>query len=337
MSSRVKSLLIQIGSVILGAVLLWLALRSVSFADLSESLRNANYLYLIPLIVLALGSHLIRAWRWRLLVGALPEYKTIEVRLNQTFGALMIGYMVNYAAPRLGEIARSGSLSKQSGLPFVSILGTVVAERILDVISLAVGFLFALAFAGPTLMRLSPLLADSFDGVVPMWLFGLLLLIGILVAVLAFIIFRKIISRSPESRLAGTLTSFKDGFLSLIRIRERWGLLISTVAIWLCYGVLAWLPLLLLGIDGLTLGHAWILLIVGSAAMVIPTPGGIGSFHFITILTMTSLFAVSTADASAYAILIHGMQLVLYTIVGLIFLILQGRSLAALTETPETA
>lgn len=335
MSSRLKSLLIQTGSVVLGAVLLWLALRSVSFVELGEALRNANYLYLIPLIIIALGSHWIRAWRWQLLLESLPEQERKPVSVNQTFSALMIGYMVNYAAPRLGEIARTGSLSKQSRLPFASILGTVFAERVLDVITLAVGFLVALGFAGPSLMRLTPMLADSVDEALPLTMIGFLLLVVVLITVTAFIILRKIIYRSPESRIAGALTSFKDGILSLIRIRQRWGLLISTVAIWLCYLVLAWLPLLMLRIEGLTLGDAWVLLIVGSASMIVPTPGGIGSFHFVTILTMTSLFGVGMAAASVYAVLMHAAQLILYTIVGLIFLILQGRSLAAITQKPE--
>lgn len=336
MSSRLKSLLIQIGSVILGAVLLWLALRSVSFSELGDALRNANYLYLIPLVVVALGSHLIRAWRWQLLLESLPEDERKPVSINQTFSALMIGYMVNYAAPRLGEIARTGSLSRQSRLPFASILGTVFAERVLDVISLTVGILIALGFAGPTLMRLTPLLADSVDEAIPLTMIGLLLLVFVVIAIAAFIILRKIIYKSPESRIVGALTAFKDGLLSLIRIRRRWGLLISTVAIWLCYLVMAWLPFLLLGITDLTLGDAWILLIVGSAAMIVPTPGGIGSFHFVTILTMTALFSVSMVAASAYAVLGHGAQLILYTITGLIFLILQGRSLAGITQNPET-
>ena len=132
--------LFQIGSFVLAGGLLALALYGVDLTNILEAFREADYRYLLPLIVLVLGSNLLRAWRWQILVEALPTpsdrdgtpQKRPGRMLEASFSSVMIGYMVNYVAPRMGEVARTANLSARSDYRFSSLFGTVVSERIFD-------------------------------------------------------------------------------------------------------------------------------------------------------------------------------------------------------------
>ncbi len=336
MSPRAKSLLIQIGSFVLGGVLLWLALRNVDFSALGGALKTANYWYLVPMALLTLVSHALRAWRWQMLLEGLPDERAQHVGFRPAFYSLMIGYMVNYAAPRLGEVARTANLAARTKLPFSGVFGTVVVERILDVLTLALGILAALVLLSGRMAGLAPLFAPAADFLrEPPVAWWLVVVVGVAVVVGLVALFRLVLRRSVRleglaRRVGTTLASFRDGLRSVLRARRRLGIVITTIGIWACYWVMTYLPLPMLGIEGLGFADAWVLLLVGSLGMVVPSPGGVGSYHYVTIRTLESLFGVTTVLASAYAVLAHASQLVLYTTVGFLCLLLQGSSVRAL-------
>jgi len=341
LSPRLRARLLQLGSALLGGVLLYLALRPVEFSALADALRAANYWYLVPIGVIALLSHIVRAWRWMLLLETLPTTSTgREPHLRIVFYSVMIGYMVNYAAPRLGEVARAGNLAAQSNLTFSSIFGSVVSERILDVLTLGVCFIVAFAIAAQHVRGLGVLFEEA-AGPVDVTL-GTVLIIGGLVLgaiVIPLLIIRHVRRRAARTEKRGRLMqaahSFADGLASLIRSPRRIGLVVSTVLIWLCYWVLTYLPLPMLGITELGWADAWVLLVVGSIGMMVPAPGGIGSYHYVTIQTMTVVLGVGIAAATAFAVLMHGAQLILYVAAGFVCLLLQGRGLRVTTSADE--
>ena len=343
MTSRAKTWLIQGGSFLLAALLLYLALYGVDFGAMAAALRRADYRWLAPLVVVALTSHLIRAWRWKLLIASLPsaagEEPPEKVSLEAAFSSVMIGYMINYVASRFGEVARAGNLAARERLSFSSVLGTVVAERLLDMATLALALSSLFVFlAGqfdalhdliiaPASTRLSQLSWDVFAGSAAAVL--LLALLG------WWIIrrFRKQLRQLWDDRVVSTLSSFKEGFMTLRRCPRRGALLLSTAAIWTCYLFMAYLPLVILGLTGpydLSLLDGWIIFLMGSLGIVVPSPGGTGSYHYITIETLQHLFEVARSPAATYAVLTHAAQLVLYTLVGFICLVAQGTSLQTL-------
>ena len=150
-------------------------------------------------------------------------------------------------------------------------------------------------------------------------------------------------------RLQPALISFRDGLMTLLRSKRRGVIVGTTVGIWASYAVMAYLPLVMLHLAGpysLGLIDGWSLLLIGALGLVVPSPGGLGSYHYVTILALVHLYGVPEAPAATYAVLTHAVQLVLYTLLGAVFLVTQGTSLQALrqrgdqeaapSETPES-
>ncbi|PSQ91854.1 MAG: TIGR00374 family protein [Bacteroidetes bacterium SW_4_67_19] len=313
MTARTRRRLAQGGSFLLAGVLLWLALRGVDLQTVWEALRTADYRWLAPLALLMLASHLLRAWRWVLLLRATDAPpKSRPATLRGAFYSVMIGYMVNYAAPRLGEAARTANLSARTRRPFSGVFGTVVVERLLDT-----------AVLGLALVSTGLLLIDQL---------GVLNERGALAggALVVWGLRRRALW---ADYVRPTLRSFKSGLLSLGRTGRPWALTVSTAGIWVCYGLMAYLPLLILEMAGpydLSLIDGWCLMALGAIGVAIPSPGGTGSYHYITIQSLVWLFAVPRAPAATYAVLTHGAQLVVYVIVGFACLLAQGRTLGDL-------
>ena len=343
MSPRARSIVAQAASFLLAGVLLYLALRGVDFDEVRAALRHADYAWLAPLTAVALLSHLVRAWRWRLFIRALPESAAGDreaVTTRAAFSSLMIGYMVNYAAPRLGEVARTANLTARTGIPFSSLFGTVFVDRILDVVVLAAGlvsvfFLMFDRFSVIERLFVTPIVDQL--GRVPALA---LVAIVVVIAVLVFLVYRQML-RSGDSfmarfwsrRAVPVLASFKDGLMTLLRSKNRVGIVASTILIWFLYLLMAYLPFVVLGMaESYDLGllDSWSIMLLGAVGVAIPSPGGVGTYHYITIQTLVHLFSVDAAHAATYAVLGHAAQLVLYVATGALCLMLQGSSVRAL-------
>ena len=347
MSPRLRALLAQLGSFVLAGVLLYLALHNVDFQEVGRALRTADYRWLPALVGVVLLSHLLRAWRWKLLLEALPADVPRRISLRAAFYSVMIGYMVNYVAPRLGEVARSANLSAREHLRFSSVLGTVVVERILDVAVLLVAILSVGVLFWDRLALLHALFAapmlDQIGWLPALALAGLVLIITILVLFFCRWLLRREASalrRFWRGRMQPVVVSFREGMGTLLRVRHPLAVVVSTIAMWGCYLLMAHLPLVMLGLTQsyqLSLLDGWSLMIFGSLGVVVPSPGGTGSYHWITIQVMDHLFGVARTAAATYAVVTHAAQLVLYTLTGFICLLLQGSSLRSLKATTEAA
>ena len=351
LSENAKSRLIQAGSVLLAAALLWLALRGTNVSEIWQSLRAANWLWLPVLAAILIISHVLRAWRWMLLIDGLPERgASRRARLGETFAALMIGYMVNYVAPRLGEITRTATLGKRTGQPFTALLGTVVLERLLDVVVLALGLLTIPLLMGDHLDELQATILTPATERVSALPLGLVLIAGSLVVAvlvaLAWTVRRS--ANAPDGLIARKVTpllvSFREGIATLRTAPKRVTLVGLTLTIWALYGLLGYLPLIMLtsaGGDtlaatyGLTLIDGWCIMLIGGLGLIVPTPGGIGSYHYVTILALTAIYGVAEQSASTYAILSHGFQLVLYVLLGAACLLALGRFSLATPPPPR--
>ena len=337
-----KHLAIQVGAFALAGILVYLALRGAELPEIVEALRAANYGWLIPLLIVTILGHVLRAWRWKILLEALPRHASnidrTQVPLKTTFYATMIGYMINYAVPRLGEVVRSADVAAHEELSFAAVFGTVVVERILDALVLVLGLMisFYLLFDQLGVIQkyfIDPILIGLNQG-------SLSLMVGVIFGItfsIAFIYWTACrpqdarLRRYWNDRLRPIWRAFRDGLATVLRSPRRLALVFSTIAMWFTYFLLTYLPLLMFDVAGtydVSPPDAMTLLFLGAIGIAIPTPGGVGSFHYITRQALVYLFIVDESVAVTYAFFVHGWQMIVCIIVGCLCLIMQRSSLS---------
>jgi hypothetical protein len=265
----------------------------------------------------------------------------MPVSRTNAYASVMVGYMANYAGPRLGEIIRTANVAKQEKRPFSTVLGTVVVERLVDMATFALLLLTVpLIFAdqiGELWSLLSAPLSEwmaSTSSVVLIStsvLFVLAVLVGLWFLVRGF--------NDPSSQLGALAERFREGMLSLVRTGKPVQILAHTLAMWVCYGFMAWLPFILLGqhID-FDIGPiaAWGIMLIGAFGVIIPSPGGIGTYHFITIQSLALLFNMPQTEAATYALLTHTGQMMIYIVAGFIGILFMGNRLTTTTPPNES-
>ena len=334
----------------LAGALLALALYGVDLGSIWTAFLEADYRYLVPLLALILASNLLRAWRWQILVEALPTPEGREKApassgrmLEASFSSVMIGYMVNYAAPRMGEVARTANLSARTDYRFSSLFGTVVSERIFDTAVLGAALLSAVGLLFPRLAVLREQFLEPawarLQGLPAGWIVGVaagMLLLGAALAWGTRQLLQKEDSWGAQvwrERLKPALLSFTEGMGTLLHSPRRGAILVSTVGMWGGYLLMAYLPFRMLHLAtpyGIGILDAWALMAIGALGILVPSPGGIGSYHYITEQALVHLYGVPAAEALTYAVLTHGAQLVFYTLAGGATVLYQGAGLRPL-------
>jgi glycosyltransferase 2 family protein len=308
-------------SLSLGLALLWYITRRQDIGLIILEFRQANYFWIFLSVCAMLLSHFFRALRWNLLIGALNYHTSTR----QTFGALMSGYLSNTAVPRLGEITRCLMLSKSGHMPFNSLIGTVVSERVFDLVSLliiiALTILFQISFLGAFLKKnlLDPLMSTGL-GVTVNWIIAAL--VFLFFTTLVFLAWRALYVKthaenSPLYRLKRQLTGLSHGVKTIWHMNHKIRFIAYTVVIWTLYFMSIYLCFLAIyATSHLGPMAALTLLAVGSLGIVAPVPGGIGTYHFLVILSLTELYGIASEPATSFAYISHASQTLLILLVG---------------------
>jgi len=304
-----------VGFLLIGLFILWWITRSQDLDLIFLEVKNANYNWLLLAMVAGVLSHYIRALRWNILISSIGA----KVHTSKAFHAVMTGYLANLVVPRLGEISKCVMLSKSTGVPFNNLAGTMVAERIIDIISLAlllvftitVQFHFVIGFINDFFLRT---LLERYSDNSAIIIFGAISVVVLLI-VLAILVRRKLRKANPGSlkhRLKNQIKGFLDGLKSLWKIRKIGLFVFYSVIIWALYFLTAYLAFFSIGATSHLSPMAGItLLAVGSLGILAPVPAGIGTYHFMTITTLTMLYNITPEPATSYAYLSHAMQMVL--------------------------
>jgi len=325
---------------LLGIGLLFLAFKNINLDEVWEELKHADYSWLFGSMILAIISHYFRALRWNQLINQM-NFKTST---STTFYAVMIGYLANLALPRMGEVSRCVVLSRKDRIPFTTLFGTVIAERVFDMIVLLFIILIILLAQiqeiGGFLNRIliEPLLG-SYTG--NFWAIFIVLASILVLVIIGIIIFKKLKPWLKTTMLYQKIEEFINGLAggvkSIAKVKQRALFMFYTFMIWTMYLGMIILPFysfeetsILSIIDGMTV------LAIGSLGIVAPTPGGIGSYHFIITELFTQLYDIPAQAAAAYATANHAAQTILIILAGTfsyILLLLNKRK--SLNELPE--
>ncbi len=317
MNKILKSFLQYTILIALTAGLLWLSLRSLGGeGDTSDLLvkawKNSDKSFLLLVAVTAMISHIVRAERWRMLLKPTSNH----VGLGSSFLSLMIGYLVNLAVPRGGEVSRCYNLYKLEKTPVEISFGTVVLERMVDVIcllSLVVISFFAEWNKLQTFINSLNIPSGEFK--IPFWLIGVAVLgVGGLVALY---LVRK------NERLKKILSGFKEGILSVFRLENKALFIFYSILIWALYFVMTYFVIKAFP-ETSSLGFSAVLTLfaIGSIAMAVPLPGGAGSYHTLVPLGLVMLYNLPKPDAVAFVFVFHGWQTLIMIVGGVVSLLI---------------
>lgn len=274
-------------------------------------------------ILLSVFSHILRAYRWQILLQPLGYHVT----LNRAFWAVMVGYMANLAFPRMGEITKCSVLKKTDDVKISRSMGTVVTERLFDVILLGLSLLLTL---GVEFKRLSQFFLDLADEKVPSELnlsfsspifLGAIAFIALLLTM--FLLLRERITQSTiYHRLVEVLLNFREGLLSIRKIKNITGFVVSTFSIWFLYYLMAYVVVFSIPQTAdLDWAAGLAILVVGGIGMSAPVQGGIGTYHFL-VAALLILYGIERSDGVFFATLIHTSQTLMVLFLGVIGLIL---------------
>ncbi|MFO8128702.1 MAG: lysylphosphatidylglycerol synthase transmembrane domain-containing protein [Bacteroidales bacterium] len=326
MKKKILSVINYIFFLLIGLLFLWLAFRKVNIHQVLNEILQANYFWIGMAIIAAILSHIVRAMRWNLLINSLG-YKT---RTSTTFYAVMIGYMANMAVPRLGEVTRCGALSKKDNIPFNSLFGTVIAERVFDMIILIIIILgvifFQVNLVGDFVNRtiIIPLFSNVERNYIPILFFVLILLGFIFLSVLIIRKYMETIRKLPFfDKISNFFKGLLEGVKTIKKIQHKWRFLGYTLLIWVFYSFMIYFPFYAMqGISGLNFGDAVTIMAIGSLGIVAPVPGGIGTYHFITKSLLYELYQIDPATATSFATLTHAAQAIMMLAIGALSFIL---------------
>lgn len=311
------SLLVALG-------LLYVIFRGWNFNDLIDRFKTVNYYWVIFSIFLSIISHILRAYRWNLLLEPMG-YKSLSV--FRTFKAVMIGYLTNLAAPRLGEITRCGVLKRTDSVNMSASFGTVVAERIFDFLGLLSLIVLALILEFERLNRFFiDFINEKFNGIeITADKMGIILMVGFIIVVMLFSLwwFRERIKKKPfYYKLRSFMREMADGFTSVLRLEKRTGFWLSTLFIWVLYYVMAFVMFFSFApTSNLGLAAGLSILIMGGLGMSAPVQGGFGTYHLLVGAVLLT-FGISEKDGYFFATLVHTSQTVSVMVVGGISLLL---------------
>jgi len=311
LNKKTSKTLWYIAFLALGVALLWFSFRNIDLSQLWTDIISAKYSWMLLSLACLAISLFFRALRWNIQIEALG-YKT---RASSTYGAVLIAYLANCIFPRLGEVVRCSVLKRKENIPFDKTFGSVISERIIDLLVLFTLAFLVIVFQWKLLGSLvtswmMPLLNKLINNV-------LLGIIVILVGVVGIVFLIRIIKRNKK--IASLWHGFVDGIKSVVTMKKKWLFVLYTLAVWGFYVLMTWLPFYMLPeTSHLGVVEAITLLGIATLGVVAPVPGGIGTYHFIAITLLSGFYGISEQVAGSFAAINHGSQMIFYLITGVL-------------------
>ncbi len=308
-----KKLLKSFVGILIGGVFLYLTLRNKPIDEILQSLSNSNMFWVIASAVGLLVIFYVRALRWKILL----DNNGYETSKYNVVYSLILGYLVNSFTPKLGEIIRCTSLSKYEGVPVSKSFGTVLSERIYDVLVLLLGFsiivIIEFQYLGNVLSDLKNSLALLINSY-----YKISIAIAVLLVFIVIVAYRKSKNNKFASRISNffkeLVISMKDSF----KMKNYQGFIAYTSIIWVLlvfvnYSFLLSLP----ETSDYSVYFASMVLFIGGIGWALPSPGGIGTTNFI-ILQLFIAYNLDTNVGVSFGLLASGITFAVTVVFGLL-------------------
>ena len=308
--SKSRGTLNYLLSLILAGVFLYLAFHDVNFGEVLTIVSHASLLWTFIFITVLMVAHYLRAVRWKIILNSVKN----NVSVKNLLGALLVGYGINCVVPRLGEISKAVLVGKWENLSRSSMFGTVILERIIDVIFLAVSVLIAMFIYSESLVESFPWLQTSlyitFFFVIVVILFFYL---GIKYKGKFYSVVVRFLGNFSEKfahKVAYIFQMLGDGFGSLKGTKNYIVTFSLSAIIMILYAFSSYIGFFMVGMQEIrpvSFQMGWILMSISAIGVVIPTPGGTGSYHVLATSALVLLYGFSYDLSLAYAVLTHGL------------------------------
>ena len=301
-------------SLLLGGTILYWMYRDFDFSQIKEVLLHGmNWSWMLLSFPFGILAQMIRGWRWRQALDPVGEHSRKSVAVNAVF----LSYAASLVVPRIGEFTRCAVMKRYDDVSFTKALGTVVTERVID--SLLVMIITGLTlvfqirifdiFFARTGTRLDTFFTQfSLTG----WI--VTVVCGIAVIGLVWYLARRL---SVHGKIKDMLHDMFLGVSSLRQVNNAPLYVFWTLAIWACYFLHYYLTFFCFdATSGLGVDCAIVTFIVGSIAVIVPTPNGAGPWHF-AVKTMLMLYGVGSTDALYFVLIVHSVQTLLVVLLGI--------------------
>lgn len=301
----------------IGLVLFWLIYKDQDIERIENILKNdVNYTWIWISVVLGIFSHISRAVRWSLMIEPLGH----KPGLLNAFLSVMVGYLMNMVIPRMGEISRCGVLSRYEKISFTKLVGTVVTERLTDIIVMLFLTLVVIVTQFGEILEFlhnNPEIGEKIEGMaLSPWF-----LVAAAVFMVTLYLLRKRIRRSViYSKIHSTIRNFGEGLKSIKDIKNKRAFIFHSVFIWTMYFLMLYVSFYAFDFTShLSLMAGLTTFVLGSFGMVAPVQGGIGAWHFMVIQSLF-VYGIDKADGAIFAFLAHSTMTVMLIVIGLISL-----------------
>jgi hypothetical protein len=313
LSTRLKKLLKIIIPILLGVFLVWYSYNSTSPENRKEIfkyIREADLFWVGISIVIGVLSHISRAVRWNFLLEPLG-YKP-KIRNNIFF--ILMAYFANLGIPRSGEVIRATALATYENVPFQKGFGTIVTERVIDLLMLLL--IIFIALIAQTDIILGYLKANGIGLTA-----ALLLVAGGILFLFLFLAFLRRSTSRLALKLKDLVKGLLDGLLSIFKMKNKWAFLFHTIFIWGAYVAMFWvIKFTVAETMSLSISELLVAFIAGAFAMY-TTNGGIGLYPIAVSKSLT-LFGISAVSGDAFGWIMWISQTLMVVIFGAISFLL---------------
>lgn len=330
MKVQTGQLIFTIIAIALAGLFIGLTVKATNFEELKIALQQANYFWIIASMILSIVSYWLRAARWKLLLEPIGH----PIKTQSGFWAISFAYFMNLTIPRSGEIARATSLYKMENIPVDKSLGTIVLERVIDILFLGLFFLLTFIFNSQTLFSFFSM-GEKFPVGKLLILIGIFVLIGFIF----FLIRNRIKNLKIYQKGIEFLKGIWIGFKSILKLKNRTLFVAYSVAIWICYFLMTYLVLFAFpATEHFGLGEGFFLIVSGALGMILPAVGGLG-YPYVMSMAFAAIYLShgQTAEegkavGNYFGLILYFAQIISILIFGLLSIYFIGKNSQSSTK-----
>lgn len=299
---------------LLAAAILWWMYRGLQWDELWRMLSGGmNWTWMLLSMPFGVLAQVLRGMRWQQVIRPMGEHPRMHTCINAVF----LSYASSLVVPRVGEVLRCGVLKRYDGVNFGRSVGTVVTERVVDMVLVALLSMAVLLYRLPVFVTFFHTTGVTLDGFLASfsptgWAVTAVCAVALLLAG-AYLLKRV----GLFSRTRAVVADLRDGLLSVRGVDSPLLFLLYSLGIWVCYFLHFYLTFFCFAsTTSLGVMAALVAFVVGTFAVLVPTPNGAGPWHF-AVKSVLVLYAVPQADAAFFVLIVHTLQTLLVVLLGL--------------------